>query len=95
MLNVMDEDMENIFFLRKVYRCRTTPHREFLKRTTKRKIICTKLFENMKAYRSTERHIENRCRGGTMYTPAPSPASQPFKYPSDCRKEDKPKGLID
>lgn len=30
-----------------------------------------------------------------MYTPAPSPASQPFKYPSDCRKEDKPKGLID
>lgn len=30
-----------------------------------------------------------------MYTPAPSPASQHFKYPSDCRKEDKPKGLID
>jgi len=39
-VNAMGEDMENIFFLTKEYRCRTTPHRKFLKRTTKSKIMC-------------------------------------------------------
>lgn len=58
MLSVMGEDVENTFFLTKVYRCRTTPHREFLKRSMKSSALL-KLFENKKAYRSTERHIEN------------------------------------